>query len=74
MYENLQILENYKILQKHFNEKSIRFYAYLTAAVLPYSEFKFEKNKQTPSLISYIIKDSIKVEKNYKHKKLLNSY
>ena len=37
------------------------FYAYLTAAVLPYSQYKYENKKQSCSLIAYIIKDSLKV-------------
>lgn len=71
MFEHKEILLNqYKILNEHLTKKNIFFYAYLIAAVLPYSEYKFQKNKQTPSLISYIIKDSVKVK--YKLLKVFN--
>ena len=63
IYRHREMLEKFEILNKAYTPKQVLFYAYLTAAILPFSLFKFEKNKQTPSLMSYIVKESIKVTK-----------
>lgn len=63
IYRHREMLEKFEILKKSYTPKQVLFYAYLTAAILPFSAFKFEKNKQTPSLMSYIVKESIKVTK-----------
>lgn len=63
IYRHREMLEKFEILKKTYTPKQVLFYAYLTAAILPFSPFKFEKNKQTPSLMSYIVKESIKVTK-----------
>lgn len=72
IFENIELLDQFKILHKNFTRQTVLFYAYLTAAVLPYSECKFEKNKQTPSLISYIIKEAIKVKLFYGVLRIIN--
>jgi len=61
IYQHREMIEKFEILKKNYSQKQVFFYAYLTASILPFSVFKFEKNKQTPSLLAYIMKESIKV-------------
>ena len=74
IYRHREMLEKFEILKKSYTPKQVLFNAYLTAAILPFSQFKFEKNKQTPSLMSYIVKESIKVTKFQKNIKILKKF
>lgn len=55
------MLEKFGILGKALEPKQTLFFAYLTAATLPFAEFRAEKNKQTPNLMAFIVKESLKV-------------
>jgi hypothetical protein len=74
VYQHREMIEKFEILKKNYSLKQVFFYAYLTAAILPFSSFKFEKNKQCPSLMAYILKESIKVNfKSYEVNQLFLS-